>query len=559
MTLNLVKAKNKALYSIVFVEYISRWAGRVTPYTIGLLAANLKEAEVIHYNSNIVLLQFEHNLSIQSQVNFIEGYKPDYLLFSCQPWGFNNIRSVVQQIRNILPRCVIILGGNHVESRPKEIFCHLQGIDYIVTSEGETVLPVLLSACIKKQIDKAKKTRGLAYVEHGIVITNPPYPLIKNLDNIRSPYLDGIINFNINEYDTVLLETDRGCPYGCTYCGWVGCHGRMVREFSNERVCQELEYLVKRKVRHIALANANFGFMSRDSDIIDVIIKLKKQYGYLERFSTSWALNTGFWTLDMVDKLLQNGIESQPTCALQTLSEEAGKRNRRSNALKEDLPDIINKFKAKGIPYVTELIWPLPGETYETFEHNVSKLCELGVDFIRLFQLMIHPGSELYNCREKEKLSSITTEEDADDFEYVISTASVNVDNFHRGMSLYFAVFVLYNSIYFRRITHLLRHAASIRYEAQFEKFVVWLHKSKNSVAMQLQAIYTEWIGRHGRGKGHMQKSVAAILETNTFQSFDMIKDFAIFLCKKSKPYLIEVILDLSNYCFYFTEIYTKR
>ena len=53
---------------------------------------------------------------------------------------------------------------------------------------------------------------------------NPNLPRLKDFDKVPSPYLVGIfddlIKENPKERWLASWETNRGCPFSCTYCDW---------------------------------------------------------------------------------------------------------------------------------------------------------------------------------------------------------------------------------------------------------------------------------------------------------------------------------------------------
>lgn len=67
---------------------------------------------------------------------------------------------------------------------------------------------------------------GIAINDNGKVIRTQDPTRIQNLNEIPSPYLSGIFDDIIEHANNVgyevnaLIETNRGCPYSCTFCDW---------------------------------------------------------------------------------------------------------------------------------------------------------------------------------------------------------------------------------------------------------------------------------------------------------------------------------------------------
>ena len=77
-----------------------------------------------------------------------------------------------------------------------------------------------------------------------------------------------------------ILETNRGCPYGCTFCDWGSATQSRIRKFDLDRVFAELEWCATHKVHQVFLADANFGIFERDVEIAEKVAELKLEHGY---------------------------------------------------------------------------------------------------------------------------------------------------------------------------------------------------------------------------------------------------------------------------------------
>ena len=89
-------------------------------------------------------------------------------------------------------------------------------------------------------------------------------PRIRDLDAIPSPFLDGVfdplIASNPDETWIGLWETNRGCPFKCTFCDWGSATANKVNQFGLERhkgrsplvraTQDRLRILLRREFRH---------------------------------------------------------------------------------------------------------------------------------------------------------------------------------------------------------------------------------------------------------------------------------------------------------------------
>ena len=110
---------------------------------------------------------------------------------------------------------------------------------------------------------------------------------------IPSPYLTGLFdNYGDAPVTSITIETNRGCPYGCTFCDWGSATMSRIRKFDLDRVFAELEWAAQRGIAGIGFADANFGILERDVAIAEKVAELKATYGFPLHCATNYAKNT---------------------------------------------------------------------------------------------------------------------------------------------------------------------------------------------------------------------------------------------------------------------------
>ena len=93
---------------------------------------------------------------------------------------------------------------------------------------------------------------------------------ISDLDIIPSPFLTGLFDAYADVPGTaVTIETNRGCPYGCTFCDWGSATLSRIRKFDLQRVFDEIEWCAKTHMQGIGPADSNFGIFERDVGIAE--------------------------------------------------------------------------------------------------------------------------------------------------------------------------------------------------------------------------------------------------------------------------------------------------
>ena len=231
---------------------------------------------------------------------------------------------------------------------------------------------------------------------------------IKELKLIPSPYLSGLfdeIMFDNKDIEwNATLETDRGCPYQCTFCDWGSLTYNKIKKFELDRVFDELEWIGKNKCGFLSITNANFGiFPERDNLIADKIIEVQNKYGYPYTFSVAWAKNQKQEVVDIVKKLLNSpGFNQGLTVSVQSLDFNVLENIKRQNLESSKIEEIFDLCDKSNIPIYTEIILGLPGETINTWKENFWKLFRSGNHTgVTIFQAQMLENAEMNLSQRK--------------------------------------------------------------------------------------------------------------------------------------------------------------
>ena len=138
--------------------------------------------------------------------------EPGIVGFSCYLWNIDRTLWIASHLKRMRPEIVIVLGGPEITNDNAWVF-DSGVIDYAAVGEGEQTFSELLEAILAGE-EGRKLIPGLGRA------TNPQVPLfrkpIANLDDVSSPYLQGILN--AADERMLLLETIRGCVFKCKFC-----------------------------------------------------------------------------------------------------------------------------------------------------------------------------------------------------------------------------------------------------------------------------------------------------------------------------------------------------
>lgn len=394
------------------------------PYSVGVLQAYIQK----HFpNKYEFLLSLHKRIKVEEAVERLS--KADIVAFSFYVWNARLSLVIAQKLKELYPEKRIVFGGPQVprpldlgpkKKRPSELFlCQNPFIDIIVHGEGEKPFASILENAAK---DDYQGIPSISYInKEGKYILNPSDPKKDrlNLEEVPSPYLDGVFDNlmeeNPNEKWIGMQETNRGCPFECTFCGW-GVLGAKPITYSLEQVVEEIEWFGKNKIEYLFVADANFGLLPRDLEIAHHIARVHKYYGYPRVVSVQSTKPTNDRYSDVSYKvqeiLYDAGVNRTVVVSMQSVNTETLQNIKRHNIRTEGYKNIQNRFARRGIETLTDLIIALPGETYESFIEGVSLIIENGQHHrIQMTNCVVLPDALLSEpwYMEKYGLETITS------------------------------------------------------------------------------------------------------------------------------------------------------
>ena len=280
--------------------------------------------------------------------------------FSCYQWNKNYNLSLAKKIKQRWPDCTIIFGGPEVTvSYQLEDF-----IDVVVLGEGE-----LSWADILRKLYQ------------GLPVPEVYYKQRLEIHDYPSPYLlglfDPLIQSNPGVKWATTLETNRGCPFSCTFCDWGSVTYSKVKKFNLERVAHDIDWISRNPISYIFCADANFGILKdRDLEIARMVADAGRRSQDLEVFNATFNKNNNEWSFEILSVLgdLNKGF----TVSVQSLHKPTLQAIKRDNLGINDLKHIFDLCNRNNISSYSELILGLPHETKDSFINGICELLELG-------------------------------------------------------------------------------------------------------------------------------------------------------------------------------------
>lgn len=316
--------------------------------------------------------------------------KPDVVCFSCYIWNVGIINTIVKNLKKIMPKVLIVLGGPEVSYDSEAIMRDNEYIDIIIRGEGEATFNELSKSIIMGNNDFSF-IDGITYKSNSVIYSNKGRQAL-NMDEVPFVYND-VIGLN---HKIIYYETQRGCPYNCQYC--LSSVEKGVRFLSKERVESDLQFFLDNNVRQVKFVDRTFNCNKQHA------MNIWKYLIDNDNLKTNFHMEI---TADIMDdeilQLLKNARPGlfQFEIGVQSTNEntiEAIKRNTSFDVLKV----IVNKIKSGGnIHQHLDLIAGLPHENYNSFGKSFDDVYALEPEQFQLGFLKLLKGSGLRQDAEK--------------------------------------------------------------------------------------------------------------------------------------------------------------
>jgi putative methyltransferase len=366
------------------------------PYVYGVLRAYIEDMEP-ELSKDIIwgepLFFTDRAVKLLDEIDM----DTDVLGLSCYMWNFNRQMKLAKLHKERNPNCTIIVGGYHVPENSIGLMAFWANhpfIDIVVHGEGE----ITFAEILKRNLD----VTGMPGVSTKTWCGGPVGPKLPKEIPIKSPYTAGYYDEMVTELNAenkeywALWETNRGCPYACSFCEWGSALMNKVRRFSEKRVHDEISWFGRMQVKSIFLADANFGILPRDAAFAEHLISTKKSYGAPCQIKPTFAKRSNDRVFNISKSLSEAGMVYGTTLSMQSMDEDVLKAIDRDNIGLDHYRDLQQRYTEADVLTYTELILGLPKESKDTFINGMCELLENGNhNDIKVWELMMLPNAPM--------------------------------------------------------------------------------------------------------------------------------------------------------------------
>lgn len=370
-------------------------AANTFPFGISLVASHAKA--VLGDAVSVEVFKYPDDLA-----GALSRNKPAAVCFSNFLWNFQLALAFAERIKQTWPDVPVIFGGPNypVDEVDQDAFLERHpAIDFHVIKEGEVAGADLLARLLAVNFDApALKRDGgeISSVHYRIddrTVRGALRPRLTDLTETPSPYLTGLLD---KFFDNVLIptiETNRGCPFGCSFCVEGVRYYNKVRWFQRERIREELDYIADRTDQpDLLISDSNFGMYKEDLETCTMIAALQKRTGWPRYVQNSSGKNQKERVIEAARIL---GGAMILTVSIQSADQVVLKHVNRENISLDQIVDVGKAAEALGANSYCEVILGLPGDSREGHFNSVLSMIDAGINDVLTYQTMMLPGAEI--------------------------------------------------------------------------------------------------------------------------------------------------------------------
>lgn len=267
----------------------------------------------------------------------------------------------------------VLLGGLHVTARPDEAALHA---DSILIGEGESMWPQMMrdqqAGCLQKRYDARPRTFDFA------LSPMPRFDLLQ-----------------LQNYNRITVQTQRGCPFNCDFCGASIRLNPRFRTKPVERVIAEI-HRIKETWAHpfIEFADDNtFADKAHGKELVTAL--LPEGLRWFTETDVSVARDPELLRLMKEAGCAQIliGLESPTSAGLDGLERKSNWKHRQIDGYRRAIADIQDA----GITVNGCFVLGLDGADNSAFESVLEFVRETGLYEVQVTVMTAFPGAPLYD------------------------------------------------------------------------------------------------------------------------------------------------------------------
>ena len=323
----------------------------------------------------------------------------------CMPGG----REVCTRL-NAMATVPSLVMGTHPSALPKRTLLE-EPYRYVCQGEGPYTVLRLVEV-LKGKSRSLRDVPGLWYVANGQPQSNPPAPVITDLDGELPGQAWDLLDMSryrahnwhcfhdLNSRSGYAsLQTSLGCPFACTFCCINAPFGTPgLRLWSADNVIAQIDRLV-----------AEYGV--KNIKVPDEMFVLNRRHviGICDRIiERGYDLN--IWSYARIDTVQDEVLAKLKRAGFNWLGVgiESGSQHVRDGVEKgrfgeREIRSAVNKVRSHGIHVAANYIFGLPDDTLPSMQATLDLAMELNTEWANFYCAMAYPGSPLYGLAKQKQ------------------------------------------------------------------------------------------------------------------------------------------------------------
>ena len=354
--------------------------------------------------AEIQLAEYTINQQQDGILRGIYEKKPDLLCFSCYIWNISFVRELIRDVKKILPKTRIWVGGPEVSYDAEDFLKEMPQVTGVICGEGEETFAEVVRTYA--QWEKQEQEPGKLADVPGIVYRDGEKLVftgnrdILNMDELVFPYE----NLSLFEHKIIYYESSRGCPFSCSYC--LSSIDKKLRFRSVFLVKKELQFFLDHQVPQVKFVDRTFNckkehameiwkyIKEHDNSITNFHFEIAADLLTEEEIGLIAAMRPGLIQLEI-------GVQSTNERTLQEI--------RRKTSFQEICKKVRAVAEGENVHQHLDLIAGLPYEDYKSFQKSFCDVYALRPQQLQLGFLKVLKGAymeemaDAYGCVYKSK------------------------------------------------------------------------------------------------------------------------------------------------------------
>lgn len=355
-------------------------------------------------------------ISTEEIINFLTKHDVDVLCVSVYIWNVDQAMNVLKEVKDLYGKPLkIIIGGPSCDAVKDEWENKYPWVDHFVVGQGEKAWATLVLTFLGLKVLDSSTPNIVHVVKKGELppVKEYEYEFVRGIH--YSPFMEceDLIQELQDEYKDYGLswpyETQRGCPYHCSFCDWNGGQSNKTQKRKEINFIDEIDFMAKNKMYNIHISDANFGMWDVDVDIMKRMVEHKKNghnFNFVS-FNMSKIINKNF--KEIMHLIVEHDFNSVwLKLSVQDIHQsvlEAIDRPGDWNESKKVGLELYEKFsETKNLKKIfVELILGLPGQSIESFTATLDEFYSSGFVPRTYPFLLLRNAPATYNMEYRAK------------------------------------------------------------------------------------------------------------------------------------------------------------